>query len=516
MTQLFNQAKTYIENYELEKHDWAIFIEKANQKEFLKSQKGFYYAVKAFPQMLCKLASLIENPEIRLTVVENIWEEHGQGNAHSFHTHTYFQYLQSLGFEGNAEQLEHQPWIQEWIEHVMAKKMSAPHYAAYLSGIEYVYARISNKICHHLNSYRLKCEQTHYAKHSVLDYAHATELLQVSTSCSSKETNQELFESFKLGVDEFLMLFKNMVFLTEQEAKEIANNKIAFYYAREDSSIECKALEKLPTKKARVLMVCSGGENAIELLKMEKSVHITAIDINDYQIKLAQQKIMSINMTGRINHEMVKFNEGKFEQLFAYLKSKLTYDDMHLIANNDSNALHKLKYICENIFSHNVLETVFTSEATKYSTQSFSEHFYKVFANQIGHLIKEMPSHSNIGCALAMSPPINYRGPLNEKSRIDFYHGTFEDYFNEENEKFDMIDISNISDWMSQEKLQQIVRKAFKALNCNGILIARKLLGDYNWLDIIAPEYEMKVTQVQDNTLFYTQTILAQKYHDNL
>lgn len=361
---IFVDTQLYIEAYPLKDHVWFNFLKNASQSEFLKSQEGFFYAVKAFPRMLSKLASMIEDSESRLLVIENLWEEHGQGNSTLFHTNTYFQYLVSLGLKGDINSISHNPWVEEWIDNVLDKEMSASQYASYLAGIEYIYARISKKITQKLKKFDLVCEQTHYQNHSVLDYAHAGELLEVAIKCQ-KNIDEDLMEAFKLGVAEFLYLFKDMVLLTEFEASEIAKDKIAFYYAREDAQIECNVVKKIAKDEVKVLMICSGGENSIELLKLDKIVDITALDINPNQIALAKAKIKSINKNHELSDELFISHEGKFEKIFEILANSFNTSELLGIANKEHNALEKLKHVCENIFSNKILEIVFTPEATR-------------------------------------------------------------------------------------------------------------------------------------------------------
>ena len=507
---IFEKTKNYIENYPLANHDWFEFMEDANQAEFLSSQEGFFYAVKAFPRMLSKLASIIEDSEHRVMVIENLWEEHGQGNSIIFHTNTFHQYLRSLGLKKEMKDIAHNPWVDEWIDCVLNKDFSPAKYSSYLAGIEYIYARISKEISDHVLQFDLICEQSHYKKHSALDFEHAAELLEVAVLCN--ESQEDLFESFKLGVKEFVCLYDKMTFLTNYKANQIAQEKVAFYYAREDASVETQLVKKIGKnkKKIKALMICSGGENLIEMLSLEEDVDITALDINPNQIALAKSKIDSINEG--ILKELI-FSEGKFEKVFELLANKFNEKELIEIANKNPEALKKLKYVCDNIFSNKILEIIFTQEATKYSKDSFSDHFYNVFYKQINAFYMNNKSYSNIGCVLGKTAPINYQKVLNKNSNIDYFLGSFEDYFSKINTKYDLIDVSNISDWMSKEKTINTVKLLHSNLNEDGYLIGRKLLGDYNWIDLINSDcsLQMKIEEVSDNTSFYTQTIIANK-----
>lgn len=507
---IFEKTKNYIENYSLNNHHWFEFMNQANQSEFLSSQEGFYYAVKAFPRMLSRLASIIEDSEHRVMVIENLWEEHGQGNSSLFHTNTFHQYLRSLGLQKEIKAIAHNPWVDEWIDCVLNKNLSPANYASYLAGIEYIYARISKSISDHVLQFDLSCEQSHYKNHSALDFEHAAELLKVAVFCN--ENQGDLFESFKLGVQEFVCLYDKMTFLTNYKATQIAKEKVAFYYAREDASIETQLVKKMgkDKKKIKALMICSGGENLIELLSLREDMDITALDINPNQISLAKAKIDNINEG--ISNELV-LNKGKFEKIFELLANKFNEKELIEIANKNPAALKKLKYVCDNIFSNINLEIIFTKEATQYSKKSFSDHFYNVFCKQINAFYVKNKTYSNIGCILGKTAPINYQTVFNKNSKIDYFVGSFEDYFSKHNDHYDLIDLSNISDWMSKEKTISTVKLLHANLNKDGYLIGRKILGDYNWIDLINNDcsLQMKIEEVSDNTSFYTQTIIANK-----
>lgn len=131
---MYLQYEQFINNYNLEKTVFYKFCQNATREEFLQSQIGFYYAVQAFPQMLCKLASKIETSEIRLKVAENIWEEHGNGKASNFHTQSFMTYLKSLGIKD--KKIEHNFFIDQWIEESLNLNLTNSEYAAYLAGIE--------------------------------------------------------------------------------------------------------------------------------------------------------------------------------------------------------------------------------------------------------------------------------------------------------------------------------------------------------------------------------------------
>lgn len=502
----FESAKNYIDTYPLENHAWVQFLHKANQSEFLASQESFFYAVQAFPRMLCVLASKIENSSDRLLVMENLWEEHGNGNASLFHTQTYYTYLKALGLNKDINNIKHNPWVDDWVA-TMLHSTSARSYAASLAGIEFIYTRISALIVEKLKCFDLHCEQNHYATHSVIDYGHANDLLQVALQQSG---NTCIMTDFERGVALFMQMFEKMVHFTAVDAAIIAQDKVAFYYGREDSIVEVNTVKSINKEIVDVLMICSGGENAIGLLQCDKNVNITALDINPNQIALAKAKINDMKILGCLSSEIATFENGKFEKLFTAFKSFLSNDELLDIPRQKPHTLSKLHYVCDHVFSNSILEVIFTQEATKYSKESFSEHFFNVFKNQIKY--SSWHQHTNMACVLGQNLPIDYSLPINPESSIDYFEGSFQDYFSNTNATYDMIDVSNISDWMSKDSVMTTLQLLYSQLNAGGYFIGRKLLGDYDWVQLIKEcGLDMDVQQVQDTTDFYTQTIVAKK-----
>lgn len=516
MTSIFTLSQQYVENYDLDNHPWFSFAKKCTRNEFLASQEGFYYAVKGFPRILAKLAAQIESSEARLLVIENLWEEHGQGETSVFHTQTYYQYLQSLGFKKEENQIAHQPWVDEWIDNVFNKQYSEEQYAMYIAGIEYIYARISLFISQLVNSYDLECEQHHYAKHAVLDYEHAKELITTSLVIQKEKgalSNEEMLGYFSLGIEEFLTLYQKMILLTEVEAQDICKEAHAFYYGREDTRVNKNFLNSWYKNhnEANILMICSGGENAIELLSMKEKQNLTLLDINPHQLQLAQQKINSIKENGSLSSDLIIFNTGKFEKIFTFLKNSMTYEELKGIAQHNLLSFRKLKWICNNIFSNKILEIVFTENATKYSKDNFADHFYNLLKKQIIWYFEMTPKFSNIGSILFNTAPIDYQVKIQPESSISYHHGDFLSFFAHTDKKFDLIDLSNISDWMPFADMQKIVKTAYEHLNKDGVIVGRKLLGDYQWHQLQEDLHNSIILPVFDSTLFYSECVFIQK-----
>jgi len=64
--------------------------------DFVETQIQFYFAVVFFNRPMAVLAAKIPTSELRLEVIRNVWEEHGEGNASLMHEQTFLTFLDQL------------------------------------------------------------------------------------------------------------------------------------------------------------------------------------------------------------------------------------------------------------------------------------------------------------------------------------------------------------------------------------------------------------------------------------
>ncbi|WP_415913169.1 iron-containing redox enzyme family protein [Neptuniibacter sp. QD37_11] len=478
-------AETWAEN------DYVRFMHDATREEFLKSQLPFYHAVNAFPVMLLTLATKIKTSEERLLLIDNIWEEHGQGDTKGFHTNSFKTHLRSLGWN-QCDEIQSNPFISEWIENTL--RISNPRtLGSYLAGIEYIYAIISQSIAEQLESYELECEQAHYSKHAVLDWDHGYELLK-TVELTGEEIDKEAFERAQR---EFIHLFSKMVVPTLKELNQIGKMPVAFYYSREDSKPELFALKNVEKKAPAVLAICSGGEHLINLLNSNPHSVITAVDANPQQIAIAKNKVHSLG--SKTTHETA---EGKFEAMFALIRRYFKGTNGQLNEKEILTHIEKRDFVVRTVLSNSNLTAVFGEDATRYSTGDFAEHFVGAFNQSLeaGH-----PNILNVLLNMPIQDPCKAKGIRTES--INYVECVMNEF--RFDKKYDVIDLSNIGDWMPIDDYRSLINKAFLALNGGGQLILRKLMGDYD-LYSLTSQFN-KTTPFKDGTCFYQQTVVAEK-----
>ena len=66
-------------------------------EQFRASQEQFFFAVRFYPRPMAVLISRMPDPVLRLEIVRNLVEEHGEFREDQFHQNTFRQFLQSIG-----------------------------------------------------------------------------------------------------------------------------------------------------------------------------------------------------------------------------------------------------------------------------------------------------------------------------------------------------------------------------------------------------------------------------------
>lgn len=81
-------------------HENPYFVHLADgqfdKEDFVETQKQFYYAVIFFSRPMAALAAKIPSPEMRIEILRNVWEEHGEGNLSHGHGNTFIEFLKRL------------------------------------------------------------------------------------------------------------------------------------------------------------------------------------------------------------------------------------------------------------------------------------------------------------------------------------------------------------------------------------------------------------------------------------
>ena len=486
-----------LENAEIWKNSaYAKFLEEADMTEVLKSQMEFFYAVSKFSSCLIKLATLIESNEKRILLIENIWEEHGNGDASVMHENTFLTHLKALGYKG--EEIPKSPFITNFIDSLLSCN-DKDTLGSRLSAIEYIYAVISNRIAEKLEELPLLCEQEHYGKHGEIDWEHGRELLMVID-----KPNKDVFDKEQ---KDFIRMFETMIVPTKSELEEIKNNKVSFYWAREDVNAENQAMELIDGEDLLIETITSGGEQPLNFALNNRVKNVIGLDMNVNQNKVAEQKI-------EMNPSM---EYGKFELLFEMLGRYIKIPKSYSTEKSDIKE-DEIQYALDRVFNEYCLTYVFGDDAVKHSKGNFPEHFKNAFVETtIGNSLNYNMANiiDIINASEVKTCPIEsifsmYQDDHIKKSikKINLKTVNLKTYVF--NNGTNIIDLSNIGDWMPLDDFKEIVSKAYEKIEKGGLIIVRRLLGNYSLENDVMPK-GAEFHPLKDNTLFYSETAAFKK-----
>merc|ERR1711879_763233 len=162
-------------------------------------------------------------------------------------------------------------------------------------------------------------------------------------------------------------------------------------------------------------------------------------------------------------------------------------------------------------------EAVFTEDATMYTSASCAEHFVGVLSSLLLEL-DHSPMARNIFLGEPLPRPYGIESALEagDQERVRYLCSHVNDF--EFPAGYDLIDLSNVGDWLPLQTFREIVDRAVAALAPGGTLILRRLLGDYDIVSDVFHDLYGKdarslciVRQIEDKTHFYSQTVIAMK-----
>jgi len=184
---------------------------------FKSSQANFYSAVFYFSRPMFLLCSRMENYADRLIILENIQDEHGNGDIKDSHGETYKNYLLNLGVkEKDINKTFNHPAVSNFYS-IINKTIESDNIEtaiAMFGIIEDRYTEISSTIANSLiNNNWLKEDQlSHYRVHEELDRYHAELFYKLVRRRWIKEIcRKDIKKGLKLGNTIFLDMFNNLL-----------------------------------------------------------------------------------------------------------------------------------------------------------------------------------------------------------------------------------------------------------------------------------------------------------------
>ena len=260
------------------------------------------------------------------------------------------------------------------------------------------------------------------------------------------------------------------------------DNKVQFAVVREDPMVEAELIRL--TRASNVLLVASGGCTALTLQALFPDVHITLVDFNPAQLERVREKMSALRAVDEATR-CQRFNigtsdpkglnqSGNFESLFRGLRAfildlvadeaeiRRLFEEKERLAEV-SELLFSSKYwsvAFDLYFSDSLLNAMFGPDATQHaeagsypryfqtlfekgltSTAAFDNYFlHHVF---LGYYIQRPASLPYY----LLAPPTDYHFQMVE--------GTLDQV--PEPQRFDLISLSNIMDWMPLAEIVSLI-----------------------------------------------------------
>lgn len=310
---------------------------------------------------------------------------------------------------------------------------------------------------------------------------------------------------------------------------------IFFSQVREDPNVELSVLNKLD--KPDCVIVGSGGCTLLSMLN-DNINKIDVIDSNIEQLFLIQLKIEVICYF-KNKEDILNFFEGRllkdnYDKVLFDIKFKLDskcYDywinNKEFIYNGiNQNGVYELLFLdlvksdfnFQKTFSKDNLIEKFGINAVENSN---NEEFYVHFKNIFGKYLEKYKINNNYFFHQAVMNKYNKKNLpyyfdnieniINNKHKINYVNMNYVDFLNKNKNKYDLIQTSNVTDWMNQTTLNEFIQNIKLNLKNNGFVVMRKFNGDYNLKNLLNQLNQFHtIESPNDISEFYKEVIIAQ------
>lgn len=350
--------------------------------------------------------------------------------------------------------------------------------------------------------------------------------------------------------------------ITDAQALAVAARlPVAFAQVKEDPLIDAAALE-LATRHldrpANVAMIASGGCTAAYLLTQPlKIANLTLIDANPAQLELSQKKInflttpptsgeTALHLLGHSQNLPDQATpaldyDGRFEHIFAIMRRHLdlaqTQDLLQLYSpqaqrdwlSQNPDFSNRLLAALDLTFSQKNLTTLFGPLATSNAIQPFSTHFHQrtiwSIQNQpcasnyfLQQFLTDCRGRPSAAPQWLREPwPADTSPQTQNSPQIQYQNMTTDLALADTPDRYDLIQLSNILDWLPPDDIANTLRIAHAALQPNGVLLVRQLNSRTDLDAHIAragytllPDLAARL-HLEDRSFFYRRLHIARK-----
>jgi pyrroloquinoline-quinone synthase len=183
---------------------------------FRRTQEQFFFAVTFFPRPMAALVARIPDPRLRLDILHNLVEEHGEFQEQSFHHNTFQQFLRTIGSQPEKlDSLDLWPAVRAFNSVLSASCVldELEVGVACMGIIEHAFSGISALIGKAVvqHGWVAADQLVHYKLHAEIDERHAEEFFAVIEPLWDDERRRyHIRQGLELGAYIFDRLYRDL------------------------------------------------------------------------------------------------------------------------------------------------------------------------------------------------------------------------------------------------------------------------------------------------------------------
>jgi pyrroloquinoline quinone (PQQ) biosynthesis protein C len=205
-------------NYKQNPYFTTLHSGEMSKEDFVETQIQFYDAVIFFSRPMAAVAAKIPTPQLRVEIVRNVWEEHGEGESNSVHGVTFLEFLNQLDGVSKEDINQRKLWPEVRIFNTsLSGACVLDHYlvgVGVMGIIERMFSDISGIIGRGIVARGFLPEQhlTHYTTHEKLDIRHSKDFFDVLTPSWDSNPRSRYFieQGLSMGAVLFNELYRGL------------------------------------------------------------------------------------------------------------------------------------------------------------------------------------------------------------------------------------------------------------------------------------------------------------------
>jgi pyrroloquinoline-quinone synthase len=190
-----------------------------DREDFIETQIQFYFAVIFFSRPMAALAAKIPSHDLRIELVRNVWEEHGEGDPARVHGTTFIEFLRRLSPGLTEADIESRSlWPEVRIFNTCL--VGACVLDEYLVGtgimgmIERMFSEISTWIGQGVvkRGFIEEGQMIHYSLHEKLDIKHSKDFFDVLQASWDRSSDNRYYieQGLRTGATLFAQLYESL------------------------------------------------------------------------------------------------------------------------------------------------------------------------------------------------------------------------------------------------------------------------------------------------------------------